>query len=151
MLPPPIVFDLNDVKQKLSLQVRPLQRSFQFWVRAIDIYTGYKVSLFLFQQLLHSFNYGFRICFIHSYFRFFNWEWISRRMFWNKKQCGKGSTSLPLIRFSLCALTLVVSSSRFFFTFWFSWTWFYFTCNFGFWFIWCPAFCFSSWFYCVSL
>ncbi|CAI8583801.1 unnamed protein product [Vicia faba] len=43
MLPPPIVFDLNDVKQKLSLQFRPLQRSFQFWVRAIDIYTGYKV------------------------------------------------------------------------------------------------------------
>ncbi|CAL5198148.1 unnamed protein product [Lathyrus oleraceus] len=43
MLPPPIVFDLNDVKQKLSLQLRPLQRSFQFWVRAIDIYTGYKV------------------------------------------------------------------------------------------------------------
>ncbi|CAK8562921.1 unnamed protein product [Lathyrus sativus] len=43
MLPPPIVFDLNDVKQKLSVQFRPLQRSFQFWVRAIDIYTGYKV------------------------------------------------------------------------------------------------------------
>lgn len=40
---PPIVVDLNDIKQKLSVQFRPIQRSFQFWVRAIDIYTGYKV------------------------------------------------------------------------------------------------------------
>ncbi|RHN63406.1 putative cadmium-transporting ATPase [Medicago truncatula] len=40
---PPIVVDLNDIKQKLSLQFRPIQRSFQFWVRAVDIYTGYKV------------------------------------------------------------------------------------------------------------
>ncbi|GAU43610.1 hypothetical protein TSUD_185030 [Trifolium subterraneum] len=43
MLPPPIVVDLNDIKQKLSVQFRPFQRSFQFWTRAIDIYTGYKV------------------------------------------------------------------------------------------------------------
>ncbi|WJX94460.1 hypothetical protein P8452_75875 [Trifolium repens] len=43
MLPPPIVVDLNDIKQKLSVNFRPFQRSFQFWVRAIDIYTGYKV------------------------------------------------------------------------------------------------------------
>ncbi|XP_061366543.1 uncharacterized protein LOC133309755 [Gastrolobium bilobum] len=40
MLPP---IDFNDVKQKLSSQLRPWQRSFQFWVRAVDIYTGYKV------------------------------------------------------------------------------------------------------------
>ncbi|RYR77827.1 hypothetical protein Ahy_A01g002482 isoform B [Arachis hypogaea] len=38
---PPV--DINDIREKLSYQFRPLQRSFQFWVRAIDIYTGYKV------------------------------------------------------------------------------------------------------------
>jgi len=42
---PPIAFDINGIKDKLSNQFRPWQRSFQFWVRAIDIYTGYKVSL----------------------------------------------------------------------------------------------------------
>ncbi|XP_068303052.1 uncharacterized protein [Pyrus communis] len=42
MLPlPPI--DLKDVQQKLATHFRPWQRSFQFWVRAVDIYTGYKV------------------------------------------------------------------------------------------------------------
>ncbi|KAL5183693.1 Protein ACTIVITY OF BC1 COMPLEX KINASE 8, chloroplastic [Glycine soja] len=40
---PPIAFDINGIKDKLSNQFRPWQRSFQFWVRAIDIYTGYKV------------------------------------------------------------------------------------------------------------
>ncbi|XP_027917269.1 uncharacterized protein LOC114176426 [Vigna unguiculata] len=46
MLPPvpvPIAIDINAIKDKLSFQLRPWQRSFQFWVRAIDIYTGYKV------------------------------------------------------------------------------------------------------------
>jgi hypothetical protein len=55
MLPPPIVVDLNDIKQKLSVHFRPFQRSFQFWVRAIDIYTGYKVSLSL---SLNQLNYA---------------------------------------------------------------------------------------------
>ncbi|XP_020216969.1 uncharacterized protein LOC109800598 [Cajanus cajan] len=40
MLPP---IDINAIKDKVSFQLRPWQRSFQFWVRAIDIYTGYKV------------------------------------------------------------------------------------------------------------
>ncbi|KAK7330591.1 hypothetical protein VNO77_24787 [Canavalia gladiata] len=40
MLPP---IDFNGIKEKVSFQLRPWQRSFQFWVRAIDIYTGYKV------------------------------------------------------------------------------------------------------------
>ena len=44
MLPP---LDINDMREKLSYQLRPFQRSFHFWVRAIDIYTGYKVSLSL--------------------------------------------------------------------------------------------------------
>ncbi|KAK7282006.1 hypothetical protein RIF29_10465 [Crotalaria pallida] len=35
--------DLNNVKQKFSSQLHPWQRSFQFWVRVADIYTGYKV------------------------------------------------------------------------------------------------------------
>ncbi|WCJ36214.1 Protein kinase superfamily protein [Euphorbia peplus] len=34
--------DFRDIQDKLSTQFRPLNRSFQFWVRAIDIYTGYK-------------------------------------------------------------------------------------------------------------
>ncbi|KAG7019721.1 putative aarF domain-containing protein kinase 1 [Cucurbita argyrosperma subsp. argyrosperma] len=36
-------FDFSDVQQKLSTQFRPWERSFQFWVRVADIYTGYKV------------------------------------------------------------------------------------------------------------
>nr|XP_016489287.1 PREDICTED: uncharacterized protein slr0889-like [Nicotiana tabacum] len=36
-------FDLKEFQEKVSTQLRPLQRSFQFWVRAADIYTGYKV------------------------------------------------------------------------------------------------------------
>ncbi|CAK7336636.1 unnamed protein product [Dovyalis caffra] len=39
---PPLV-DFKDIQDKLSTQFRPLQRSFQFWVRAADIYTGYKL------------------------------------------------------------------------------------------------------------
>ncbi|CAL0306760.1 unnamed protein product [Lupinus luteus] len=38
----PIV-DMKGIKDKFSSQLRPLQRSFQFWVRAVDIYAGYKV------------------------------------------------------------------------------------------------------------
>ncbi|XP_065873735.1 uncharacterized protein [Euphorbia lathyris] len=37
---PPL--DFRDIQDKLSTQFRPWQRSFHFWVRAIDIYTGYK-------------------------------------------------------------------------------------------------------------
>ncbi|KAG5039638.1 hypothetical protein JHK85_012114 [Glycine max] len=40
---PPFAVDINGIKDKLTYQFRPWQRSFQFWVRAIDIYTGYKV------------------------------------------------------------------------------------------------------------
>ncbi|XAR67928.1 Cadmium-transporting ATPase [Bertholletia excelsa] len=36
-------FDLKEFQDKLSAHFRPWQRSFQFWVRAADIYTGYKV------------------------------------------------------------------------------------------------------------
>ncbi|XP_059286895.1 uncharacterized protein LOC132040281 isoform X2 [Lycium ferocissimum] len=38
-----IQFDTTDFQEKLSSCFRPWQRSFQFWVRAVDIYTGYKV------------------------------------------------------------------------------------------------------------
>ncbi|KAJ6760861.1 ABC1 FAMILY PROTEIN [Salix purpurea] len=37
------LIDFKDIQEKLSSQFRPWQRSFQFWVRAADIYTGYKV------------------------------------------------------------------------------------------------------------
>ncbi|KAM7272839.1 hypothetical protein ACFE04_027503 [Oxalis oulophora] len=43
-------FDLKNVQDKLSTHFRPLQRSFQFWVRVADIYTGYK-------------TFQFRVCF----------------------------------------------------------------------------------------
>lgn len=33
----------SDFQEKASACFRPWQRSFQFWVRAVDIYTGYKV------------------------------------------------------------------------------------------------------------
>ncbi|XP_061952765.1 uncharacterized protein LOC133675413 [Populus nigra] len=39
---PPLI-DFKDIQDKLSTHFRPWQRSFQFWVRAADIYTGYKV------------------------------------------------------------------------------------------------------------
>ncbi|KAK2971354.1 hypothetical protein RJ640_030320 [Escallonia rubra] len=35
--------DLKEIQEKLSTHFRPWQRSFRFWVRAADIYTGYKV------------------------------------------------------------------------------------------------------------
>ncbi|XP_047967551.1 uncharacterized protein slr0889 [Salvia hispanica] len=35
--------DFNEFREKVSTQFRPWHRSFQFWVRAVDIYTGYKV------------------------------------------------------------------------------------------------------------
>nr|XP_016501005.1 PREDICTED: uncharacterized protein slr0889-like [Nicotiana tabacum] len=38
-----IQFDIKDFQEKLSSCIRPWQRSFQFWVRVSDIYTGYKV------------------------------------------------------------------------------------------------------------
>ncbi|XP_024929042.2 protein ACTIVITY OF BC1 COMPLEX KINASE 8, chloroplastic [Ziziphus jujuba] len=41
MLPlPPL--DFKDVQERFATHFRPLQRSFQFWARAVDIYTGYK-------------------------------------------------------------------------------------------------------------
>ncbi|KAL5817394.1 hypothetical protein ACOSQ3_025772 [Xanthoceras sorbifolium] len=41
MAPPHL--DFKEIKDKLSYRFRPWQRSFQFWVRVSDIYTGYKV------------------------------------------------------------------------------------------------------------
>ncbi|KAE8717439.1 hypothetical protein F3Y22_tig00110045pilonHSYRG00064 [Hibiscus syriacus] len=35
-------FDFKEIQDKVSLHLRPWHRSFQFWVRAADIYTGYK-------------------------------------------------------------------------------------------------------------
>ncbi|KAJ0713137.1 putative ABC-type Cd(2+) transporter [Helianthus annuus] len=35
--------DLKEFQENISIQLRPLQRSLQFWARAADIYTGYKV------------------------------------------------------------------------------------------------------------
>ncbi|BAB09452.1 unnamed protein product [Arabidopsis thaliana] len=36
-------FDFKEIQEKISDSFRPWQRSFQFWVRATNIYTGYKV------------------------------------------------------------------------------------------------------------
>ncbi|KAK3043316.1 hypothetical protein RJ639_002559, partial [Escallonia herrerae] len=35
--------DLKEIQEKLSTHFRPWERSFRFWIRAADIYTGYKV------------------------------------------------------------------------------------------------------------
>ncbi|GFP87717.1 uncharacterized aarf domain-containing protein kinase 1 [Phtheirospermum japonicum] len=35
--------DFKEFQEKVSTLLRPWQRSFQFWFRAVDIYTGYKV------------------------------------------------------------------------------------------------------------
>lgn len=35
--------DFKEFQEKFSTGFRPFQRSFQFWARAVDIYTGYKV------------------------------------------------------------------------------------------------------------
>ncbi|XP_062116029.1 uncharacterized protein LOC133830127 isoform X2 [Humulus lupulus] len=42
MLPLPIL-DFKDLQNNLVAHYRPWQRSLQFWIRAVDIYTGYKV------------------------------------------------------------------------------------------------------------
>lgn len=60
MMLPPLGVDVKDIKEKLSSRLRPWQRSFQFWVRAVDIYAGYKVgsvplSQSSYQIALHSF------------------------------------------------------------------------------------------------
>ncbi|KAL3818586.1 hypothetical protein ACJIZ3_004491 [Penstemon smallii] len=36
-------FNVKEFQENISTHFRPWQRSFQFWVRAVDIYTGYKV------------------------------------------------------------------------------------------------------------
>ncbi|KAK1266223.1 putative ABC1 protein [Acorus gramineus] len=41
--PPPLHLPLQDLQQSLSSHLRSFHRSFQFWVRAVDIYTTYKV------------------------------------------------------------------------------------------------------------
>ncbi|KAL7139545.1 hypothetical protein ABFS83_09G059700 [Erythranthe nasuta] len=38
-----VPLDLKEFQENVSTQFRPWKRSFQFWVRAVDIYTGYKV------------------------------------------------------------------------------------------------------------
>ncbi|XP_068666429.1 uncharacterized protein [Aristolochia californica] len=40
------MLQLQDFNEKLSNRFRPWQRSFQFWVRAVDIYTRYKICQF---------------------------------------------------------------------------------------------------------
>ncbi|KAG9446405.1 hypothetical protein H6P81_012533 [Aristolochia fimbriata] len=40
------MLQFQDVNEKLSNSSRPWHRSFQFWVRAVDIYTGYKICQF---------------------------------------------------------------------------------------------------------
>ncbi|XP_068667368.1 uncharacterized protein [Aristolochia californica] len=40
------MLQLQDFNEKLSKSFRPWQRSFEFWVRAADIYTGYKICQF---------------------------------------------------------------------------------------------------------
>lgn len=41
------LLDFKDIQEKVSTHFRPWQRSFQFWLRTVDIYTGYKVFISL--------------------------------------------------------------------------------------------------------
>jgi aarF domain-containing kinase len=41
---PLAVAQLQDLRERISDSLRPWSRSAQFWVRAADIYTSYKVS-----------------------------------------------------------------------------------------------------------
>ncbi|KAJ6792484.1 putative aarF domain-containing protein kinase 1-like [Iris pallida] len=43
MPPFPLPPSLEDLQQKLTTALRPWDRSVQFWVRAADIYSSYKV------------------------------------------------------------------------------------------------------------
>ena len=63
MLPP---VDFKDIQEKLSTHFRPWNRSFQFWVRAVDIYTGYKVPLSFSLSLSFSL-YVFKVCVFFLY------------------------------------------------------------------------------------
>lgn len=46
--------DLDGFQENVSTHFRPWRRSFQFWVRAVDIYTGYKALHLIY--LLFFFN-----------------------------------------------------------------------------------------------
>lgn len=61
-------FDFKEIQKKISESFRPWQRSFQFWVRATNIYTGYKVSLLRYffnliiqQSTIFSINFEFLV------------------------------------------------------------------------------------------
>lgn len=109
--------DFKEIQEKLSDGFRPWQRSFQFWARASDIYTGYKVSFLLLLLLPSQF---FLLCCMQVvkcvallwFLRYFSLEWASSRMWRNKRNCGRRSMNLLLTKYTLCALTLVVSSLR---------------------------------------
>lgn len=51
-------FDFKEIQEKVSLHLRPWHRSFQFWVRTADIYTGYKVPPSLLYIHMHIHIYG---------------------------------------------------------------------------------------------
>lgn len=115
--------DFKEIQEKLSDGFRPWQRSFQFWARATDIYTGYKVSLWYdwYSFLLHvSFLIHFLLILCNSQsvfffpwaFRYFNFVWTSLRMSISTRKCGRDNMNLLLTKFIPCALTLVVSSLR---------------------------------------
>lgn len=113
--------DFNDIQEKFSHHVRPWQRSLQFWVRAVDIYSGYKVPVsaslslcvyvwkFLSLEEFHWVCFGFGL----GSLRCFKFEYVSRRMCKSKTQCGKDSMSLRLTRFMPCAPTSVGFSWRY--------------------------------------
>lgn len=124
MLPlPPI--DLNDVQHKLATHFRPWQRSFQFWARAVDIYTGYKVTLFLTFSLNVCMLIHFNACngvkgvfvdlgwwVLLGLGRCFSCVWVSWRMWRDKRKCGRGNMKLRLRRYMLCVRIWAVSFSR---------------------------------------
>ena len=106
------LFDFRDVQEKLSAQFRPWERSFQFWVRVADIYTGYKVSVYDFCVSAWDLE-SWRFNLLCGCCRCFNYGWNSRRMWRNRRQCGRISMNMQLRRYMLCAPKWVVSSLRY--------------------------------------
>lgn len=114
--------DFKEIQEKLADGFLPWQRSFQFWARTSDIYTGYKVSLFRYSFLLLLWSFSFLripadlrlcLCLLLCFLRYFSFEWASSRMWRSRRKCGRDNMNLPPTKFTLCALTLVVSSLRY--------------------------------------
>lgn len=66
--------DFKEIQEKVSTGLRPWQRSFEFWARAVDIYAGYKV-LFSFSTTIDEVKFLF--CVVFWCLIMFTWPMMS--------------------------------------------------------------------------